>query len=449
MTGSKRKVYNKRERERKSKSIIIQENDFPSTTSNTSTMPRPGSNPWHTERRTKAALASRSDDSSSFTSSRNSQRHNSRHYRSRPSAVAANSGSSNRLDGRTSNAADEESNSNDSSIDEEQPGAYALTRDQSESLHFVDDECWDPTEPSQHDQLAPPVTEQHLQSSEQPGAYAGENSLVPDKCILNNAYPAPPRQANAEHFDESENSNAKDSGGCLSWWSRRPKWICATLVVLALFAGTGAGAMIALLGKTSDEDSSLSGNTNLCDRSNENYLSDPFLQCDCVQKIEMTNEALDAYNRIRSLDLLRNHLDNDLQSESCDAENVALASIATEVVTWETRGDEVPPERLLIRFVLRVVYAKLEGRGWTAQTHWLSDLNECVWEGIKCDGVGGVTSLIAQGGNLEGTLDSRIGLLHDLKKLDLSWNAIGGPIPLELWSLPNLGKCIFCDGLDN
>lgn len=72
---------------------------------------------------------------------------------------------------------------------------------------------------------------------------------------------------------------------------------------------------------------------------------------------------------------------------------------------------------------------------------WLRDNLVCEWYGVICNQDGEISSIDLSDNNLQGTLKSSIGLLYDLKMLDLSENSIGGPsIPISLWRLPIMGK---------
>ncbi|OEU20265.1 L domain-like protein [Fragilariopsis cylindrus CCMP1102] len=63
-------------------------------------------------------------------------------------------------------------------------------------------------------------------------------------------------------------------------------------------------------------------------------------------------------------------------------------------------------------------------------------LNECDWEGITCNGNTTMVEEISFGySNLTGTIAPEIKLIKDLQILDLSNNAISGPIPESMYSI--------------
>ncbi|KAI7730587.1 hypothetical protein M8C21_021471, partial [Ambrosia artemisiifolia] len=59
------------------------------------------------------------------------------------------------------------------------------------------------------------------------------------------------------------------------------------------------------------------------------------------------------------------------------------------------------------------------------------------WVGIKCDH-GRVIAIQLPWKGFGGTISSKIGTLHSLRRISLHDNALSGPIPLSLWVLPNL-----------
>lgn len=133
----------------------------------------------------------------------------------------------------------------------------------------------------------------------------------------------------------------------------------------------------------------------------------------------------------------------------CVPENIALIWVMTELL--DTNGASAPDEiHLMNRFVLTFLYAAWDGSEWNEQSLWLSKESECSWHGVECDDRGTlITSLSIKENNLKGILETRIGLLSDLKTLDLSGNQLQGSIPDEIWTLPRIGEFDTCEIFGN
>jgi hypothetical protein len=358
---------------------------------------------------------------------------------------------------------------------------------QGDSLQYVDEETWDPTEPAistfseghgatpqqeqrqQQGHGATPQQQQRQQQQRQQqqrqqqqrqqqqqqqqfqggqrGAHseAGSSGMTQQHKYHLDAYTAPPSRR--AHSGDDEN-HAKGSS-CCSWWSNRPKWLYVALFFLVTVCfGAGVGVAVALLvtGDDKNTDSAAVGDDNFiagevsCESVVDAASLDPFRQCECFERIGMKEYVQEAYDALRTSSLIADNLENsNLSSDSCEAENIALVSVATNVESRKNRGLATSSKEILTYFSLSVLYTTLEGPGWTNHERWLSDLTPCIWGGVTCED-GTIVSLAMSNNYVRGTLDSRIGLLFDLKRLDLSYNGIEGSIPLDLWKLPNLGK---------
>ncbi|KAG7348621.1 two component regulator [Nitzschia inconspicua] len=73
-------------------------------------------------------------------------------------------------------------------------------------------------------------------------------------------------------------------------------------------------------------------------------------------------------------------------------------------------------------------------------TEIATDLNECNWDGIVCDGDGKVIRVRWPRKNWSGEIPDTIRLLRNLRELDLSENDIRGPLPEALYGLPLLER---------
>ena len=166
--------------------------------------------------------------------------------------------------------------------------------------------------------------------------------------------------------------------------------------------------------------------------------TDPFVQCKvCSQPIRVSDAVQGVYNSLKAYDGLAEHLGNDTQIESCTPENMALLWLASEVEQYSVYSFY---QRVSSRFLLAFLYFAWDGRNWKDNRNWLSSDSECDWHGVGCNENGKIESLSLPFNNITGSLESRLGLLGDLKILDLARNNINGPIPLQLWDLSSIGE---------
>jgi hypothetical protein len=71
-------------------------------------------------------------------------------------------------------------------------------------------------------------------------------------------------------------------------------------------------------------------------------------------------------------------------------------------------------------------------------TTWTTNIDECEWHGVKCDGPGRVTNLDLWSGNVRGQIPADLGLLTGLTGLSLGGNSLSGTIPSSLGALTAL-----------
>jgi hypothetical protein len=71
-------------------------------------------------------------------------------------------------------------------------------------------------------------------------------------------------------------------------------------------------------------------------------------------------------------------------------------------------------------------------------TTWTTNIDECEWLDVECDGKGVVTALPLQNNNVRGKIPPDLGLLTDLTNLKLSENQLSGTIPSFLGALTAL-----------
>jgi Leucine rich repeat len=94
-------------------------------------------------------------------------------------------------------------------------------------------------------------------------------------------------------------------------------------------------------------------------------------------------------------------------------------------------------ERLAQLWGLATLYVQLNGPMWTNNSGWMDRImNECSWQGIRCNGSGMVQEIHQTGKNLTQNIPPEILVFAPtLKVLDLSGNALGGTIPTSIGAL--------------
>ena len=88
------------------------------------------------------------------------------------------------------------------------------------------------------------------------------------------------------------------------------------------------------------------------------------------------------------------------------------------------------------RAALLALYEASGGPSWRVRTNWLSDEPLGDWHGVATDDGGRVSVLSLEENGLTGTLSPEIGNLSHMRQVHLWGNALTGPVPAALWSLP-------------
>jgi hypothetical protein len=151
---------------------------------------------------------------------------------------------------------------------------------------------------------------------------------------------------------------------------------------------------------------------------------------------------------VKSTRGIAEYITDDDPNQACSATNLAVLWITWELRASLNRNVYIDFESIQIRFILVLLYFTWSGSNWKNQSGWLSNKTVCEWYGVGCDSQRKVIQLVLYQNNLRGTLESRLSILRSLRSLDLTKNSISGSIPLELWSMPLLGKKYFMDVLD-
>ena len=331
---------------------------------------------WQTERRAEAALSDRYLDGAENLVSRFKR--------------------AGKTAGKFKSPRNNEDDDSEDSDEDEVPGAYAVTR-VTETAPPVEDR-WDPSEQESNDSLD---IEENVGNPHVSCELAELPNKVP-RCIRR----------------------------CL-------------LLMLAVWTCAIGGIVAALLtSRKANSSTSPSADADANADADCRSLRDAFHQCECLGRMDVVDAKVrDQYNFLLASDkLVQFGVGLDTSIESCTPENMALVWLATEMAADEEAGQMVIDGGIQDRLVLANVFETLGGRGWTENTNWMSSVSVCDWFGIACDFYGQVVTLSLPNNQLQGTLDSRLGLLYDLKSLELSNNEITGSIPLDVWNLPSLGK---------
>ena len=80
---------------------------------------------------------------------------------------------------------------------------------------------------------------------------------------------------------------------------------------------------------------------------------------------------------------------------------------------------------------LESLFYETQGLSWLNKTGWLASAYPCEWEGVECAD-GRVIGLLLSENNLHGQIPEELGLMRDLRTLDLSGNQLGGGVPLSV-----------------
>lgn len=166
--------------------------------------------------------------------------------------------------------------------------------------------------------------------------------------------------------------------------------------------------------------------------------TDPFAQCQIQEEITTLDEGVqEAYIALKTSSL-RDHLDSEMNITSCAPANKVLVWLALDSVQGPNSTEL--SRNVLTRFALAFAYASMGGEEWGKHDNWLGPDHECTWHGVTCDDEGNIDALSLSANMLRGTLESRLGLLPNLRILDLSHNDIGGTIPFDEWTFSSLGE---------
>ena len=238
--------------------------------------------------------------------------------------------------------------------------------------------------------------------------------------------------------------------------SRSRAWIPLLLLLASLVVGITGAVVYVRSRDNQNDDASKSEPRGDCGFVATNQQQpDPFIQCNCFTEIRHILPSVEStYFKIRRNIPAFQQVDSGEPITSCTPGNLALFWIATEVESGAYDAPTVGGDNgmVLERFVLALLYAAWSGSRWVAKDAWLQPGSICQWRGVGCkDGVN-VSSLVLPHNQVRGTIPTAIGLMTNLELLAVSGNELHGEIPIELWTLPKLGKLwplYWCIGLRN
>jgi hypothetical protein len=308
------------------------------------------------------------------------------------------------------------------SCDEEQPGAYAITREDAEAAGLD----WDPTDhlPESRETLDPsPMELDHERELD----YNAEVNIARNT----------PKERNL--FRTTRNVAKK-------WRERKCQIALGLIVVLTTATVVAAFVIMSNKGKNPDATTvtpNIPEKTSECDFSTvpAGKQIDFALQCECTNRVgEVIDSVSATYQLILKEQDLVQWLESDITMESCSTENLALLWVAADYVEAEAGGSSYSYETIRNRFVLAHLYLAWDGKGWNDSANWMTSAFECVWFGVGCDENGHIVSLSLPRNKMGGALERKLGLISSLQILDLSMNDFSlGTIPTELFTLPEIG----------
>lgn len=322
--------------------------------------------------------------------------------------------------------ADDSLSTTDESVDDsERPGAYAIYRsDRPQSMVSHSSRGWDPTVHSDGATAAPPL----LSAVTREQSVHHSSIRIPDF-----------------HQDEWSTDvyvQEKRKPFLRSKWGLLFAMICVVFGVGLAFVLSSREASAPTQPQQPETEipkCELLASKAIPGAKSADIILNPFLQCECLEKIEMNAAVREIYNELKLYEQIDELLDANMNASSCDHMNVALVWISGEVLVEQTR-ETVEIDSVVRRLVLAYLYGAWGGKDWVHITNWTSHESECDWKGIICDDEERITELSLVNTIAKGSIETRIGALRDLQRLNLADNGLTGTIPMELWHLPHLGK---------
>ena len=99
-----------------------------------------------------------------------------------------------------------------------------------------------------------------------------------------------------------------------------------------------------------------------------------------------------------------------------------------EAACWILQEGNFRPQR----YALGVLFYATTGIKWEANAHWMTHKHECSWYGVQCDSFRKVIGLDLGFIKVDGLIPREMGLLTNLRDLDLHGNDLQGVIPHKM-----------------
>jgi Leucine-rich repeat (LRR) protein len=84
------------------------------------------------------------------------------------------------------------------------------------------------------------------------------------------------------------------------------------------------------------------------------------------------------------------------------------------------------------RYAMAVIYYATKGAKWEVSTNWMTSRHECDWYGVTCNAWRQIVDLSLGYIELDGLIPREIGLLKQLRDIDLHGNDLQGVIPHKI-----------------
>ncbi|KAL3784571.1 hypothetical protein HJC23_010695 [Cyclotella cryptica] len=135
---------------------------------------------------------------------------------------------------------------------------------------------------------------------------------------------------------------------------------------------------------------------------------------------------------------IRNEIEENVLQRNVTFDTLEATNARVFALEWITNKDQMgliaSDSNLFQRYILALLAFEF------SNSRWLSDRDECTWDGVECDKDGRVVQLELASYRLDGTIPPEIGRLQSLQNLTLSENSLRGTLPSELAGLKKLSS---------